>query len=863
MQNESTLLRYILWAGIACMLLVTLSGCFNSLPSGSSCKTNQDCFQGEVCREGTCQPASSVPSGSDTAVSDVEVDSGGDRDVSARDAADGASDEARDAAADILEDGRADSSTPRDTRDARDDVQADVARDGTGDDADASSGDGDGESRDVMPRDGDTSPHDGTSSDGTNADTERSDGTSGDADASSSPAVDIVSPTSGAVLSGNIVVEVEVRPGLTLDNVALAAAGSNQDVDTTSPYEPTWQTTVSDEGPQTLKIIASPQNSSRIYTDTVDVVVDNTAPSLTLETPVAESQTLYHGAVPLEATASDNTSLQRIEAVVDPGTSSSKTYDLSNTSNDTYRKKLPTGYKDLGKGKHDVEMIAEDAAGLQTTVQGTFVLDRTPNVTIQSPSDGETLTQAFSIDLQTGDDIQLTSTEVQFANRSFDAYASSKLWRPDQSEQGTQTIVARVTDSRGQTTTKTISVTIDCSQTWYRDDDGDGRGAPNKETVKSTCEQVSVYPKVVDNKQDCDDSDPNTWDTCSTCKDNDNDGYYETCNRYQNIKGPDCDDSDADINPGEGSKESDPGKCYEDQDGDGYGDISPPSGVAQGTDCLDSEKHAYPGAAEKEQFQPDKCRKDVDQDGYGDKVGLPPSIAGTDCDDSDADTYPGAAPNEANDGCYRDADGDGYGDESASTPILVGTDCNDSKDYIWTTCQTCDDGDNDGWYGTCDDYPSSKGIKGPDCDDSSKYTNPDKGTKEMNSGCYKDRDGDGYGDDSPPSDVDSGSDCFDANPSNTKAETVNPDQSSYFENGYNENGQTKWDYNCKNGEEKKWTNVSGSCPGDAGCNQHDGWDDSLAGCGQRELWTNCKDERVVGSGTACRYYREYNIQKCR
>ena len=38
---------------------------------------------------------------------------------------------------------------------------------------------------------------------------------------------------------------------------------------------------------------------------------------------------------------------------------------------------------------------------------------------------------------------------------------------------------------------------------------------------------------------DCDDTDAHTWDTCATCNDDDGDTYYELCNDYTGINGPD------------------------------------------------------------------------------------------------------------------------------------------------------------------------------------------------------------------------------------------------------------------------------------------------------------------------------------
>ncbi|HUT56128.1 MAG TPA: hypothetical protein VM658_22240 [bacterium] len=46
---------------------------------------------------------------------------------------------------------------------------------------------------------------------------------------------------------------------------------------------------------------------------------------------------------------------------------------------------------------------------------------------------------------------------------------------------------------------------------------------------------------------DCDDHNPNAWNACETCRDNDQDSYFKLCDRYLTIMGPDCDDTDPTI----------------------------------------------------------------------------------------------------------------------------------------------------------------------------------------------------------------------------------------------------------------------------------------------------------------------------
>jgi beta propeller repeat protein len=185
-------------------------------------------------------------------------------------------------------------------------------------------------------------------------------------------------------------------------------------------------------------------------------------------------------------------------------------------------------------------------------------------------------------------------------------------------------------------------------------------------------------------------------DACDTCMDTDHDGYGIGSNLSGctgSVTLPDCDDSDAAINPGaievcDGAdnncnRQTDEGvknTYYRDADGDGYGDpavttqaCSQPSGyVIDNTDCNDSNATAYPGAAEVCDGIDNNCNGQTDE---GVK-----------------NTY------------YRDADSDTYGNSSlttqACTPpsgyVTNNTDCNDSNDAIHpgaadTTCNGVDE----------------------------------------------------------------------------------------------------------------------------------------------------------------------------
>jgi hypothetical protein len=223
---------------------------------------------------------------------------------------------------------------------------------------------------------------------------------------------------------------------------------------------------------------------------------------------------------------------------------------------------------------------------------------------------------------------------------------------------------------------------------YYGDVDGDGYG---DEGV--TIEACSPPQGYVENADDCDDDNADI-----------NPGATELCNGYDDDCDTLIDDDDDSVDPTSGPT------WYVDDDGDGYGvddqtvqSCSQPDGyVDNDDDCNDARATIYPGADEYCNGLDDDCDGDIDEDTV------------------DAETR-----------WYPDADGDGYGDPGevliqCTQPtgyVLDATDCDDADASIYPDAtEYCDGADND-----CDGT-----IDENDAVDGSTW--------------YADSDGDGYGD---------------------------------------------------------------------------------------------------------------------
>ncbi|MBM4365088.1 MAG: putative metal-binding motif-containing protein [Deltaproteobacteria bacterium] len=311
-------------------------------------------------------------------------------------------------------------------------------------------------------------------------------------------------------------------------------------------------------------------------------------------------------------------------------------------------------------------------------------------------------------------------------------------------------------------------------KTLYADHDGDGFG--NAEETSQAC---GVADGLVENGNDCDDTDENAYP-----------GAPETCNEV---------DDNCDGRVDEGVSDT----YWADADADGYGDAAaeitacgPQSGYTDNDgDCDDTDDGAHPGAEEVCDEADNDCDGsvdegvtstywvDLDDDGYGDAGAADTSCAQPtgyadnpdDCDDTDADVSPGGTEicNGVDDDCdgtvdgadavgtatwYDDADGDGYGD-----PAVATTSC-DAPPGTVANDDDCDDTEADVSPG------GTELCNGVD-DDCDGTTDEDSATDATT--WYLDYDGDGHGGsrystvscDAPSGYVASSDDCDDTSAS--------------------------------------------------------------------------------------------------
>ncbi len=303
------------------------------------------------------------------------------------------------------------------------------------------------------------------------------------------------------------------------------------------------------------------------------------------------------------------------------------------------------------------------------------------------------------------------------------------------------------------------------------EDDWGSETAPSGGSAGTDCDDddQDISPGATETTADGIDQDCDGVDTCYVDSDGDDYGSTTTqtgsdltcANDDEADDDDDCDDGNDDAYPGAAYNESST-SCMEDRDGDGYGDDDAPSGVTDGTDCNDDDADVNPGESEIIANEVDDncdgtevCYADVDEDGYGDSSSYENSTSDedcddageatstTDCDDSDEYTHPNAASKDGA-ACMTDADEDNWGSETAPSGGSAGTDCDDDDEDV----------NPDGTETVGNDVDE-------DCDDEAE--------------CYYDADEDGDGTEFGTTYNNGDEDCNDTNEASTKTDCDDTD----------------------------------------------------------------------------------------
>ena len=271
------------------------------------------------------------------------------------------------------------------------------------------------------------------------------------------PTVSITSPASGVTVRGDLNIAATAADNVGVVGVQFKIDGANLGAeDTTAPYGMAWNTTTATNGSHALTAVARDAAGNTATSATVTMTVDNSAPAITISSPVAGS--IVTGAITATANASDNIGVVGVQFKVDGanlGTEDTVTpYAVSwNTTAAT-------------NGAHSVTAVARDAAGNTTTSSNVAVTvdNAAPAVAITSPAAGN-VSGTITVAANASDNIAVAGVQFTLdgallgAEDTVSPYEVS--WDTNSATGGSHSLAAIARDSAGNTSTSAaVAVTV-------------------------------------------------------------------------------------------------------------------------------------------------------------------------------------------------------------------------------------------------------------------------------------------------------------------------------------------------------------------------------------------------------------------
>ena len=286
------------------------------------------------------------------------------------------------------------------------------------------------------------------------------------------PTVTFTTPAEGATVAGTTV----ALAATATDNLGVTRVdwfldgGSTpiaSDTSATGGWTGTWNSTSTGDGTHSITARAT-DTIGQTASDVNAVAVDNVdgLPSVTLTSP-AEGATVT-GSVPLDATASDDRGLTKVEWFLDGGTTPIST-DFSSAGgwHGTWNS------ASTGDGPHTITARATDT-GNQTASDANAVtvenVDESPSVTLTAPAEGATVGgTGVSLAATATDNVGVTKVEWFLDGTTLigSDLSSAGGWTATWNStvggvtDGPHTITARATDTIGQTANDANGVTVD------------------------------------------------------------------------------------------------------------------------------------------------------------------------------------------------------------------------------------------------------------------------------------------------------------------------------------------------------------------------------------------------------------------
>ena len=279
------------------------------------------------------------------------------------------------------------------------------------------------------------------------------------------PQVALVAPSNGSVVRGLADLQISASdplPGSGVAKVDLELDSTPLETLTSAPFETTLDTTSLADGNHTLKAIAF-DGKGNSASSTIQVSVDNTAPQISIQTPLNNS--FVNGTIDFTAQASDSgsglKSITMLAGGVAPSVDASITYSVPLASNTRFAKEDTTRRSD---GSLVLTARAIDAAGNEATATVTVIADNTlPEKTLVTPAGGSVVSGTIQIEA-VASDANLDTIEIKVDGVSLGTSMVSPFKLPFDTTKrldGAMVVESVVKDRAGNQVSSTAQVTVD------------------------------------------------------------------------------------------------------------------------------------------------------------------------------------------------------------------------------------------------------------------------------------------------------------------------------------------------------------------------------------------------------------------
>ena len=270
-------------------------------------------------------------------------------------------------------------------------------------------------------------------------------------------AVSIINPVDGSTVCGAITVTAVAIPDII--QVVLAVDGSPLATDSEAPFEATWNTSSTAAGQHLVSAVGTTAEGDEAQ-DTVTVTVEgddgdcDNLPTVAITTP--EPDSFVDGLVAVEAIASDDKGVRRVEFFIDGGM-------FFSDDSIPYASELDTTLFD--EGPHGLRAVAYDTADQTNQANVTVTIDRSPPaVSFASPASNALIGGLADVQVDASDEYGVAAVELFVDSVSVGLDESAPFsWAVDTSplEPGAVELLAHATDNAGHLATATREVRVD------------------------------------------------------------------------------------------------------------------------------------------------------------------------------------------------------------------------------------------------------------------------------------------------------------------------------------------------------------------------------------------------------------------